>query len=72
LVSFLTGDECSFLSVLLGGGQVPANSEIMVEAINTKAISAIDDNVIDFVDGAPCVNDFYFDDLKTSLGGICV
>ena len=69
LVRSLTDDEHSLLFILLEGGQVAINSEIIIEAINAKALDAIDDNIIDYVEGAVCISDFYFDDLKAAARG---
>jgi hypothetical protein len=68
-VNALSREEFALVSTLLGGGQAPANSEMMIEAINSKALSAIADNVIDGAEGAARISDFYFEDLKAVAGG---
>ncbi|MDR1158103.1 MAG: TerB N-terminal domain-containing protein [Oscillospiraceae bacterium] len=68
-VNVLSREELVLVSTLLAGGQAPANSEMLIEAINGKALSVIADNVIDCAEGVVCINDFYFDDLKTAAGG---
>jgi hypothetical protein len=69
LAKMLSREELAFVSTLLAGGQAPPNSELMIESINNKALSTIDDNVIDCIDGIVSISDFYFCDLKTAAGG---
>ncbi len=69
LCNALSADGQSLLRVLLGGGQAPPNSELLIEAINETALEAIDDNLIDSTRGMPYVYDDYIDDLRIALGG---
>ena|GEM_PF-316993 len=69
LANSLNKDEKELLGTLLKSEQIPANCELLVEAINEKALEAIGDNIIEYVDGRPCVYDEYEDELMSSLGG---
>lgn len=68
LVASLTVEEKSLLATLLNSGQVPPNSELMIETINASALEAIYDNIIDYTEGAPYVYDDYFNELTSLLG----
>lgn len=59
----------ALLAALLAGERVPPNHELLVEAINERALEAIFDNLIDYADGVPYVYEEYRDELKSSLGG---
>ena len=69
LIASLTKDELDLLISLMKTGQASSNCEILIESINEKALSAIEDNVIDYADGMPYIYDEYLDDLKISVGG---
>jgi len=69
LVESLSEEGRTLLITLLNGGQVPPNSELLIETINAKALEAIADNMIDYSEGVPYVYDDYTDELKSSLGG---
>lgn len=69
LVASLPEEGRTLLITLLKGGQVPPNSELLIETINAKALEAIDDNIIDYSEGVPYVYDDYTDELKSLLGG---
>ncbi|MEM5769171.1 MAG: TerB N-terminal domain-containing protein, partial [Bacillota bacterium] len=68
-VDALPEEGRTLLIILLNGGQVPPNSELLIEAINAKALEAIADNIIDYSEGVPYVYDDYSDELKSLLGG---
>lgn len=69
LVSSLPAESNNLLLIILEGGQVPPNSELLIETINEKALEAINDNLIDYAEGVPYIYDDYIEDLKSSLGG---
>jgi hypothetical protein len=69
LVDSLSAESKKLLQAMLEGGQVPPNSELLIETINEKALDAINDNLIDYAEGVPYIYDDYIDDLKSSLGG---
>ncbi|MDQ7096571.1 TerB N-terminal domain-containing protein [Desulfosporosinus sp. PR] len=68
-VDSLPEEGRTLLIALLNGGQVPPNSELLVETINAKALEAIADNMIDYSESVPYVYDDYTDELKLLLGG---
>ncbi|WP_425803263.1 TerB N-terminal domain-containing protein [Desulfitobacterium sp. Sab5] len=68
-VDSLPEEGRTLLITLLNGGQVPPNSELLIETINTKALEAIADNMIDYSESVPYVYDDYTDELKSLLGG---
>jgi len=69
LVDSLPTESRNLLQTILQGENIPPNSELLVEAINEKAFTAIDDNLIDYSEGVPYVYDDYIDDLQAALGG---
>lgn len=69
LCDSLPADGQNLLRALLAGGQVPPNSELLIETINQTALEAIDDTLIDYDEGMPYVYDDYTDDLRLALGG---
>lgn len=69
LCASLSADGQNLLRVLLEGGQVPPNNELLIETVNEAALEAIDDNLIDYAEGMPYVYDDYMDDLRSALGG---
>ncbi len=69
LVDSLSEEGRALLITLLNGGQVPPNSELLIETINAKALEAIADNMIDYSESGPYVYDDYTDELKSLLGG---
>ncbi|KAF5045072.1 hypothetical protein DSECCO2_485070 [anaerobic digester metagenome] len=69
LCTSLSADGQNLLRILIEGGQVPPNSELLIETINETALEAIDDNLIDYAEGMPYVYDDYTDDLRSALGG---
>jgi len=67
LIGTLTPDERDLLAALLLARPVPANCELMVEAVNEKALEALADNIIDFAEGKPYIYEEYSDELKARL-----
>ncbi|MDR1135495.1 MAG: TerB N-terminal domain-containing protein [Clostridiales Family XIII bacterium] len=68
-VNALSADEKTILAGLLSEGRISASSELLIESINQKALSAIDDNIIDYFEGSPYVYDDYADELKAFAEG---
>lgn len=68
-VGALPEEGRTLLIALLNGGEVPPNSELLIETINAEALEAIADNIIDDSEEVPYVYDDYTDELKSLLGG---
>jgi hypothetical protein len=69
LVNSFNSDEIELIIKLLKTEQIPQNCELLIESINEKSLTAIDDNLIGYIDELPCVYEEYEDELKISLGG---
>ncbi|ADY55220.1 hypothetical protein Sgly_0873 [Syntrophobotulus glycolicus DSM 8271] len=68
-VDSLPEEGRTLLITLLNGGQVPPNSELLIETINAKALEVIADHMIDDSESVPYVYDDYTEELKSWLGG---
>ena len=69
LVVSLPAESKNLLQAILQGENIPSNSELLVETINEKAFTAIEDNLIDYSEGVPYIYDDYVDELQAALGG---
>ncbi len=69
LVGSLNNEEIALIATLLKSELAPTNCELLIEAINEKSLTAIDDNIIGYVDGSPCLYEEYEDELRSLLGG---
>lgn len=69
LLSLLSSEGKNLLRTILQGGEVPPNNELLIEKINESALETMNDNLIDYAEGAPSVYDDYVDELQQKLGG---